>query len=178
MKNIDPSFPVHLVLNREVLRKYENQPLWMVEQEVQELLKTFKRIRSLHDYYDNYHKLIYQTWHGHPQQYVAQFIYQPVPGRDRITSGITLWKYGYHYGSVSLKMDDKTALQYNHPVITTAFADKLEDLCIKSPIGHMLCNDCNKSFPVADMRSYSFAGIVCQGCYDPAKHLPPDTRGD
>ena len=38
------------------------------------------------------------------------------------------------------------------------------------------CNVCSKWFPAKDMHMYSFAGIVCETCYDPKKHLPPDTR--
>lgn len=38
------------------------------------------------------------------------------------------------------------------------------------------CNVCKAWFK--DFKSYSFAGAVCKDCYDPERHLPPDTSGD
>lgn len=38
------------------------------------------------------------------------------------------------------------------------------------------CLGC-KTF-VDEYKSYDFSGAVCLKCYDPKKHLPPDTRGD
>lgn len=40
------------------------------------------------------------------------------------------------------------------------------------------CDMCGHWFQTKDMKSFSFAGIVCKKCYNPRKHLPPDTRGD
>lgn len=44
------------------------------------------------------------------------------------------------------------------------------------PEGYNKCNDCGKW--VKEWKHYSFAGAVCLSCYDPTRHLPPDTRGD
>lgn len=38
------------------------------------------------------------------------------------------------------------------------------------------CNECGKW--VKKGHRYSFAGFVCEDCYDPERYLPPDTRGD
>ena len=38
------------------------------------------------------------------------------------------------------------------------------------------CNECSKW--VGHINHYSFAGGVCDDCYNPQKHLPPDTSGD
>jgi hypothetical protein len=42
--------------------------------------------------------------------------------------------------------------------------------------GEVLCHDCGQW--VSEFRRFSFAGAACLTCYDPTKHLPPDTRGD
>jgi len=39
-----------------------------------------------------------------------------------------------------------------------------------------LCNKCGEWHK--DGKNYSFAGWVCNDCYDENVHLPPDTRGD
>lgn len=38
------------------------------------------------------------------------------------------------------------------------------------------CNECKKW--VKEYTHYGFAGAVCEDCYDPNRHLPPDTSGD
>jgi hypothetical protein len=44
--------------------------------------------------------------------------------------------------------------------------------------GYLQCGGCNGWWKAERMKEYSFAGSVCPECYDPAKHLPPNTRGD
>lgn len=43
---------------------------------------------------------------------------------------------------------------------------------------HTRCQSCEKFVPHDKVKHYSFAGGVCPKCYDPKKHLPPDTSGD
>lgn len=38
------------------------------------------------------------------------------------------------------------------------------------------CQECGKW--VASGKKFAFAGYVCDSCFNPAVHLPPDTRGD
>lgn len=40
------------------------------------------------------------------------------------------------------------------------------------------CQECGEMVKREDGSHFSFAGFVCQKCYDPKRHLPPDTRGD
>jgi hypothetical protein len=43
----------------------------------------------------------------------------------------------------------------------------------------VMCCECEKWVPDKTQgHHYSFAGFVCNKCYDPKVHLPPDTRGD
>lgn len=44
--------------------------------------------------------------------------------------------------------------------------------------GNFLCPDCGKWKDASKKKTYSFAGAVCPKCYNPKRHLPPDTRGD
>jgi hypothetical protein len=44
--------------------------------------------------------------------------------------------------------------------------------------GQHFCDKCETWNPLAEFKHYSFAGMVCADCYDPAKHTGPDTRGD
>lgn len=46
--------------------------------------------------------------------------------------------------------------------------------CDKIDEGLTMCNVCHKW--VKNYKSYSFAGAACLLCYDPNKHLPPDSR--
>ena len=39
--------------------------------------------------------------------------------------------------------------------------------------GRSKCNDCGTW--VSEGKTHSYAGFVCNNCYDPAKHLPPNT---
>ncbi len=40
----------------------------------------------------------------------------------------------------------------------------------------VLCGECGKWVHRNKWIAFSFAGAVCQACYDPKKHLPPDSR--
>ena len=42
--------------------------------------------------------------------------------------------------------------------------------------GLLPCNMCRQWIEFKDGHRYSYAGFVCKTCYDPKKHLPPDTR--
>jgi hypothetical protein len=60
----------------------------------------------------------------------------------------------------------------------TDVPDNLVEIADRVYRDQHFCPTCNNWFPKSFMRSYSFAGTVCQNCFDPKKHLPPDTRGD
>jgi len=55
-------------------------------------------------------------------------------------------------------------------------AGTVSDWIEKISEGLTQCNECKKW--VKEYVHYSFAGAVCKKCYNPKKHLPPDTRGD
>lgn len=40
------------------------------------------------------------------------------------------------------------------------------------------CDQCHEWRLAKNLLTYSFAGTICKKCYNPKKHLPPDTRGD
>ncbi len=40
--------------------------------------------------------------------------------------------------------------------------------------GEVKCGECGQW--IKEYVQYDFAGAVCQSCYDPKKHLPPDSR--
>jgi len=54
--------------------------------------------------------------------------------------------------------------------------DLLSDWAHQVSMGQTYCRECQNW--VLEFEPYSFAGAVCLKCYDPIKHLPPDTRGD
>ena len=54
--------------------------------------------------------------------------------------------------------------------------EDLEDIARRVGDGKLRCNSCGAWHPKDEMKRYSFAGVVCQGCYDPKRHLPPDTK--
>ena len=54
--------------------------------------------------------------------------------------------------------------------------DEWKEITDNITAGLKLCNDCGEW--VKKGHKYSFAGFVCNKCYDKTKHLPPDTRGD
>lgn len=79
--------------------------------------------------------------------------------------GITCWieENGVNIGEFNFLLVSK--VEWNHVV----------DQVTK---GLTPCGSCGKWIPHAEVQHYSFAGGVCPKCYNPAKHLPPDTRGD
>jgi hypothetical protein len=42
--------------------------------------------------------------------------------------------------------------------------------------GLTYCSECDDWY--VEYKRYSYAGAVCNGCYDPEKHRVPDTRGE
>ena len=83
-------------------------------------------------------------------------------------NSIDLWnaKNGVSMGSLASK--DNTWLP--------EWSDKIVEWPRNIEKGLTMCNSCKKW--VKEIKFYSFAGGVCVDCYDPKKHLSPDTRGD
>jgi hypothetical protein len=76
--------------------------------------------------------------------------------------------YSLHgYSLISYSQDEYTQFIRDTPKI-------LENLAARK----CLCNQCGKWKLTKNMKPYSFAGIVCNKCYDPKVHKGPDTRGD
>ena len=62
---------------------------------------------------------------------------------------------------------------------TTNTSSKLIDEMICNVSNGMdKCDECGTWQPSNEMKSFSYAGVVCKNCYNPKKHLQPDTRGD
>ncbi len=58
------------------------------------------------------------------------------------------------------------------------FKVKLPTFIANIKAGKWYCGQCNKFKSQKRFKHFSFAGIVCDKCYDPNFHRPPDTRGD
>jgi len=56
------------------------------------------------------------------------------------------------------------------------WSDMIDKWCWEINKGLTMCNKCGKW--VKEINHYSFAGGVCNKCYNPKVHLGPDTRGD
>lgn len=56
-------------------------------------------------------------------------------------------------------------------------AKEIRDIIKKVSAHKTKCNDCGEWIDNHKIINYSFAGGVCKKCYDPKKHLPPDTSG-
>jgi len=54
----------------------------------------------------------------------------------------------------------------------------IDEMISKVSDGMDKCHECGTWQPSNEMESYSYAGVVCKKCYNPKKHLQPDTRGD
>jgi hypothetical protein len=52
----------------------------------------------------------------------------------------------------------------------------IEDWANKAADGMVRCNECGRWVNI--YQPYSYAGAVCNDCYNPKKHLAPDTRGE
>jgi|SRR5215471_4456911 len=63
-------------------------------------------------------------------------------------------------------------------IITKEIVKALSEAQHKVTEGFTQCNVCYEWISAEAMNPFSFAGAVCDGCYDPKRHLPPDTRGD
>lgn len=68
-----------------------------------------------------------------------------------------------------------SAAMFNAKTLT---AEALKDLVANASKNLTPCNACGKWIPNDKVKHYSFAGGVCPKCYNPKRHLPPDTRGD
>lgn len=60
----------------------------------------------------------------------------------------------------------------------TLFKAQLPTFIQKVSEGKWYCDSCGKWKSKGRFKHYSFAGIVCEKCYNPTFHTPPDTRGD
>lgn len=58
------------------------------------------------------------------------------------------------------------------------FKKMLPNILDKVSKGYLWCDVCNKWKKDYSFQSYSYSGVVCKKCYNPKKHLPPDTKGD
>jgi hypothetical protein len=61
-------------------------------------------------------------------------------------------------------------------VFTREMADEIENMVEFVESGKRKCCDCGKW--VKSGETYSFAGFVCEECFDPDRHQAPDTSGD
>jgi hypothetical protein len=61
----------------------------------------------------------------------------------------------------------------NFSKIFNTVNDLLDNLPDRVP-----CQKCRKFFLIGNMVKFSYAGIVCKKCFNPAIHRAPDTRGD
>jgi len=61
-------------------------------------------------------------------------------------------------------------------IFTEAHLEQIKEALYEMANGRTKCNSCKKW--ANDYKKYSFAGSVCNDCYDPNKHKGPDTRGD
>lgn len=61
-------------------------------------------------------------------------------------------------------------------VFTEEMAKLIDEWTHKVSEGLTMCNECRGWF--GEYRAYSYAGAVCNGCFDPKRHTMPDTMGD
>ena len=54
----------------------------------------------------------------------------------------------------------------------------IDDMIHNVSDGRDRCSECGVWQPSNEMKSFGYAGVVCKNCYNPKKHLQPDTRGD
>lgn len=54
---------------------------------------------------------------------------------------------------------------------------KMEEYITRITDGEFYCDSCRAWKPAGHFKPYSFAGFVCSKCFDPKRHLPPDTSG-
>lgn len=109
-------------------------------------------------------KAVDYPW-GNSHDYICDITGTPILTVHVSRDSLHLWAVRGHHsiGEFSIaKMTKKLAEE---------IMDKVAD-------DKFLCPGCGKWIDVAKKKTYSFAGAVCPKCYNPKKHLPPDTRGD
>lgn len=87
---------------------------------------------------------------------------------------------GIYNGSMSF-WNARTSVaieSFEGETFTEQHCRKIEDWIAHIEQNETQCNDCGKWISNDEVKKYSFAGGVCKDCYNPVKHLPPDTRGD
>jgi hypothetical protein len=122
---------------------------FVLQKELECLRKAVKKATGYQ--WDNNHFLIEDDYRG------PQMIWSMYDGEVHLWSFPFERSLGYH------KLD-------------STFMPFLKEALSQLRQGKMLCSDCRKW--VKEYVSFSYAGAVCKRCYDPKKHLPPDTRGD
>jgi hypothetical protein len=96
----------------------------------------------------------------------------------RDISGIEVLQIGFYKDCISF-WNAKTGdgiLSINNKTVTHKDIKTIDELIENIHENKRLCLECGKW--VSEGKRYSFAGFVCQDCYNPETHLPPDTRGD
>lgn len=108
-------------------------------------------------------EVIRHRW-GDPHFYIENIHGVPVLSFIALEEFFSFWlvRNGRAIGDISL-FDDRNIRM-------------LSDWIKKASAGLTRCNECGEW--AKESICYSFAGAVCPKCYNPEKHLPPDTRGD
>ena len=83
------------------------------------------------------------------------------------------------YSALSMSFYDRLGrvglIDYNEKLPTERDVDRI---MINVSQGKRICNECGGWKTFSRMHTYSFAGVVCNKCFDPKKHKQADTRGD
>jgi hypothetical protein len=146
----------YIYLDNEEVRMWEGKTLSQLHEEHEHIAKEAKKAVGYP--YDNTHYVL--TGYTHEPQVKVLFS----------TDSISFWAFKSDRALKSVCLTGT--------IWTRKDTEELRRSIEKVQCGYLQCGECNQWWKAERMKDYSFAGTVCPQCYDPAKHLPPDTRGD
>lgn len=117
----------------------------------------------------NLQKATGYTW-GNDHFYIDDICGRPTMKIGFYADQFTFW--AVHNGQTIITIDNNAWMNFRSITIS-----EIDDCISNLSKGLGKCLECYKWFPNDKLKSYSYTGIVCKKCYDPSRHLPPDSSG-